>query len=597
MALNIRAEEHVDDAVDIYYNNVDTELSGYALMALGGTAALILAWNGSYRLTCYVRQIATLNNERQHYFRRAYRWLAAFRKHILYAPLFRTRHHREYQLSRAVNMGTLPSRSHTLLLIGILALNVTLCTINVPYGTDRTAGVIRNRAGTLAVTNLIPLVLLAGRNNPLISLLRIPYDTFNLFHRWFGRIVVLEALTHAFSWLIPKAQGIGWNGVVMIFKESGFIRAGLVAVCAFAFILVHSPSPIRHAFYETFLHVHIAVVATVLVTLWIHLDHRPAQSLLLAAIVLWGLERLARVTAIIYRNCGRRLTVAVIESLPDDLLRIALYMPRPWHIKPGQHVYLCIPTIGLWTTHPFSVAWSDADPDEDYDHDNEHPNPKGALYLLVRRRSGFTDSLAKRVTKTSSGVLPIHAIVEGPYGEIHSMDSYGTVMLFAGGAGITHHLPYISHLVRGHAKGIVAAQRITLVWAIRSPGYLEAIQPWLDRMMRDNKGGREHERETKGGNREEVEEVSDTVASVLRILVYVTGASDEPLPRSRFRTMQVMAGRPSFGTLIRWEAEKQVGAMAVVCCGPGGFSDDVRRACRKAQRRTEIVLFEESFTW
>lgn len=58
----------------------------------------------------------------------------------------------------------------------------------------------------MATVNLIPLILLAGRNNPLIKLLEVPYDTFNLIHRWLARIVVFETLAHVFAWAIPKAQ-------------------------------------------------------------------------------------------------------------------------------------------------------------------------------------------------------------------------------------------------------------------------------------------------------------------------------------------------------------------------------------------------------
>ena len=27
--------------------------------------------------------------------------------------------------------------------------------------------------------------------------------------------------------------------------------------------------------------------------------------------------------------------------------------------KPGPYIYLTIPSIGLWTAHPFSIAWSE----------------------------------------------------------------------------------------------------------------------------------------------------------------------------------------------------------------------------------------------
>lgn len=40
---------------------------------------------------------------------------------------------------------------------------------------------------------------MAARNNPLINWLNLSFDSFNLLHRWFGRIVVLEAVVHTVS--------------------------------------------------------------------------------------------------------------------------------------------------------------------------------------------------------------------------------------------------------------------------------------------------------------------------------------------------------------------------------------------------------------
>ncbi len=94
-----------------------------------------------------------------------------------------------------------------------------------------------NRAGTLAVVNLIPLVLLAGRNNPLISLLNISYDSFNLMHRWFGHIVVALAITHGTNEIMAIVVGqqmhekVKTPGLVLFsdtLKEARFIVFGLV---------------------------------------------------------------------------------------------------------------------------------------------------------------------------------------------------------------------------------------------------------------------------------------------------------------------------------------------------------------------------------
>ena len=69
---------------------------------------------------------------------------------------------------------------------------------------------------------------MAGRNNPLIQWLNISFDTFNLMHRWFGRIVVLEALAHTLAFLIPNAAEKGWAGAFgttfrVLYMRFGFI--------------------------------------------------------------------------------------------------------------------------------------------------------------------------------------------------------------------------------------------------------------------------------------------------------------------------------------------------------------------------------------
>ncbi len=55
-------------------------------------------------------------------------------------------------------------------------------------------------------------------------------------------------------------------------------------------IFFQSLSVVRHAFYETFLHLHIALVVLALVALWFHLKDRSQQQFLLVAIVLWAVE-------------------------------------------------------------------------------------------------------------------------------------------------------------------------------------------------------------------------------------------------------------------------------------------------------------------
>ena len=117
----------------------------------------------------------------------------------------------ELQLLGRWGIGVLPTRFQTIFLSLVIGMNIALCATGIEWsqaGTPNMLDHLRNRAGTLAVVNLIPLVIMGGRNNPLIQGLKISFDTFNLVHRWFGRIIVIEAVVHTISFTV-KAVKLG----------------------------------------------------------------------------------------------------------------------------------------------------------------------------------------------------------------------------------------------------------------------------------------------------------------------------------------------------------------------------------------------------
>lgn len=176
--------------------------------------------------------MVSLNAENQRFFATPSNTPMLFvKKHIRYAPLFRVRHNREFRLFSALNTGTLPTRFQAIFLLTYLAINIICCTYKIDYADRETRmSQLRNRAGVMAVSNLAPLILMGGRNNPFIIALGIPYDTFNLIHRWMGRTVVLEAGAHASFWIVDKASLYGWAAVKKTLISSKFLRPGFV-VC------------------------------------------------------------------------------------------------------------------------------------------------------------------------------------------------------------------------------------------------------------------------------------------------------------------------------------------------------------------------------
>lgn len=534
----------------------------------------------------YIRTVSCLGNETQRYFAIPNYWYARFKKSCLDAPLLRTRHHREFKLSSAIGVGTLPSRLQTFFLVGYFAVNIGFCVWRVDYSTFSSgASELLSRSGIMAVINMIPLFLLAGRNNPLIKLTGISFDTMNLMHRWFGRIVVLEAIAHTVCWISNKVHTKGWAAVQASINNSTFIMSGFIGTVAFVFLLIQSPSPVRHSFYEVFLHGHIVGAALALGAVWVHLKDREQQLMLCGVIAVWVMERSWRFARLVVGNVGKGGTQADVEVLPGDALRVTVRMARPWSFRPGQHAYLYMPTIGLWTNHPFSVAWSEEEENSTtlasiadekglpMNRQDILEHSKTSMSFIIRRRTGFTDKLFRKADLSANGRFSTSAFVEGPYGG-EDLSSYGTVMLWAAGIGITHQVPHVRDIVAGYANGTVATRRLTLVWIIQSPEHLEWIRTWMTQIL-----------------------AMPRRREILKILLFVTRPRRQGEIVSPSSSVQMFPGRPNVQSLVDQEMQEGIGAACVSTCGTGGLADELRRAVRNRELQWNVDFREESFSW
>jgi predicted ferric reductase len=486
-------------------------------------------------------------------------------------------------MSAALNVGTLPSRLQSFFLVGYFAVNIGFCVWKIDYSSfSAGAGELLSRSGIMSVINMIPLFLLAGRNNPIIKLTGISFDTMNLMHRWFGRIVILEALAHTICWIANKVQSKGWAVVQASITGSEFIMTGFIGTVAFTFLLLQSPSPVRHSFYEVFLHGHIVGAALALGAVWVHLKERPQQFMLYGVVAIWAAERFMRFARLVVNNVGNGGSSADVEVLPGDALRITVKMARPWSFRPGQHAYLYMPSIGLWTNHPFSIAWSEEE--EDPHHIDEKGLPmnstdlalqksKTSMSFIVRRRTGFTDKLFQKANLSATGAISTTCFAEGPYGG-EDLSSYGTVMLWAAGIGITHQVPHVRDIVAGYANGTVATRRLTLVWIIQSPEHLEWIRTWMTQIL------------SMPRRRE-----------ILKILLFVTRPRSTKEIHSPSSSVQMFPGRPNVQSLVDQEMQEGIGAACVSTCGTGGLADELRRAVRNREMQWNVDFREESFSW
>ena len=272
-------------------------------------------------MAAHIRLIATLNlntdQQLQTYWIQAGSFWPWVKKHVLQAPLIHRRHNKEFQLSTAVNMGTLPSRLHSIFLGFYLLSNLLYCCLLDYWHQPRAAllAEARGRTGHLAVMNMLPLFVFSARNNPLVPLLGISFDTFNLFHSWTGRLVAAQSLAHTIIWGVNNYDARGLDGMTRHLRTDSFLYYGLISTVAMVAIVIQSVSPIRHAFYESFLHFHqlLAAAATFGIVLHCELQSLPQKTFIYTLISLWTLERCIRLCRIFNRR-GTKVQVEALEG-------------------------------------------------------------------------------------------------------------------------------------------------------------------------------------------------------------------------------------------------------------------------------------------
>jgi len=169
-----------------------------------------------------------------------------------------------------------------------------------------------------------------------------------------------------------------------------------------------------------------------------------------------------------------------VEALPGSVARVDVEVSRAWSFRPGQYMYLYMPCLGLWTSHPFTVAWTSAGTGNLNTSEKRSSSDSIATLLggsetttmsvLIKGQDGFTKKLLDKAEESPEGRIKAMALAEGPFGGIHSLKSYGTLLLVAGGIGITHPMSYLHEVVTNFASRKTATRKVHLVWMIRSLG-------------------------------------------------------------------------------------------------------------------------------
>ena len=184
------------------------------------------------------------------------------------------------------------------------------------------------------------------------------------------------------------------------------------------------------------------------------------------------------------------------------------------------------------------------------------------------------------------GTREITVILEGAHGTPAPLGAYDTVLLLAGGSGISSVLGYLRSSCADIAAGKTRTRHVHLVWAVRQPAFARAVLG------------------------ADIRRAVAFAGDGLEVDVYVTGdvlsKAMEGKEESLWEEAQVAnavvhtGGRPDMDPIIRAATAGARGReLAVLACGPAQLLDDARRSAVGvvADGHAGLGYFEESFGW
>ncbi|KAH7323030.1 ferric reductase like transmembrane component-domain-containing protein [Stachybotrys elegans] len=442
---------------------------------------------------------------------------------------------------------------------------------------------IGNRAGNMAMGNMVAMFVFSARNNILLYITDWSHGTFLLLHRWLGYWTILHTVLHSIMLLVYYVQFGDYEAeLVREYWIWGIV--GTVAACA---IVPSSLLVVRQRFYQAFLATHQLLALIFLIGYYYHIWYCYTYNwgyeiYMFIASGIWATDWLLRAVRMIL-NGPRTAVVTAVEGSNGEYIRVTVDGASVSGIA-----YLCFPTLSwrFWETHPFSVASSYA-----YEHANESQSsletpedvavkstsiddiekadqssgtslpkvPKTSTReralvkarrqatFLMRTRDGFTRTLTNRLA-SSQGSMRIPVFIEGSYhsSPLSQLSHCTRIVCIVGGVGITTVLPLLQE------NGVRPAR---LFWGLRDSSLVRETEDLVERLPRS-------------------------------VVVKTTVGSRLPID-----------------TIVRNELvsdKVEAGPVGIVVSGPPGMADQVRMAVTSlgsTGTTRPYVLVDEGFSW
>jgi NAD(P)H-flavin reductase len=395
-------------------------------------------------------------------------WVASYRKNISLPAVFRGKHERPFKVFRIFAINA-PTRGQSLIVLMYVILSVLVLCFDYqtytpnPYLHSRQKQILRymgNRTGVISFTQMPLVILFAGRNNPLRYITGWSYQTFQIYHHWTARVMVLHGVIHAvcFTWLAISTGTVGFRWQIRNW------RFGNIALYVSLLMLVVASRAIRARLYEFFSISHRTLFLIFLVGIYYHCIDFGWMTWMYISTSMYLLDWMLRIFRTV--NLGV-ITTATFTMCDEDSYRVCIRYPKEKRrASPGCYVYIRILKWNLfWQAHPFTVFQSPDKPD--------------SLQLIAKVKDGSTQRIANYLMAQPCRSASLPVAIEGFYGNSARLGSYDNIFLMAGGIGVTAIYSQAMDVLREARSD----QCVYFLWVIRNRTPLTWFEAELKQLL------------------------------------------------------------------------------------------------------------------
>ncbi|KIJ37403.1 hypothetical protein M422DRAFT_177959, partial [Sphaerobolus stellatus SS14] len=400
----------------------------------------------------------------------------------------------------------------------------------------------------------------------------------NVLHRASGRICLVLLWVHALG---RYSNGLsGRNDFT-----HGWMLAGGIGLISLTLAFVCSLRPIRQSAFDFFFYSHILLILSIILIFERVLTSEFSYNIYIwPGLVAWGFDRTVRFLRVFWVNRiwqGKNRVQATMELLGSDTIRLSCYKKMAW--KAGQHMYVSVPGISAapFEAHPFTIA----------NIPNLDETGTKKVVFLIKARNGFTKRLKDFVDVR--GISSVSAFVDGPYGCPPDLSHAETVVLIAGGSGISVTLSLLADLVQSARIDKAVVKRILWVWTVQDISHLR----WIPSALHDACANlpphvfvdlQVFVSSTRGGgtlvqNEPGFNQSFDSPANT-------SSTGHEKISEKQFYRYTWRYGRPKVPDMLADLVAVSTGRMSVVVAGPPGLTQAVRGVLRGDLASTSSVL-------